>query len=61
MEIADFCVWIVVSVIAFVIFMIIGFVSGKGDREIGFILSLLLSSFIVGFCLTYIMQMKGVI
>lgn len=61
MEIAEFCVWFVVSVIAFVIFMIIGFVSGKGDREIGFMFSLLLSSFIVGFCLTYIMQMKGVI
>ena len=61
MEIAEFCVWIVVSAIAFAIFMIIGLVSGKGDREIGFIISLLLSSFVVGYCLTYIMQMKGVI
>lgn len=61
MGLAETCVWIVISIIAFVIFLVIGMFSGKGDREVGFMISLLLSCLCLGFCLTYILQMKGVI
>lgn len=61
MGLAETCVWIVISIIAFVICMVIGLFSGKGDREIGFLVSLLLSCLCLGFCLTYILQMKGML
>lgn len=39
MGLAETCVWIVISIIAFVICLVIGLCSGKGDREIGSLVS----------------------
>lgn len=61
MGLAEICVWIVISVIVFVIFFILGTVTRKGDYEEGFCISLLIACLCLGFCLTYILQMKGVI
>lgn len=61
MGLAETCVWIVISIIVFVIFFILGMVTSKGDYEEGFCISLIISCLCLGFCLTYILQMKGVL
>lgn len=61
MGITETCVWIVISIVAFAICFGLGLFAGKEDREVGFLISLLLSSLAFGLCLTYILQMKGLL
>lgn len=61
MGLAETCVWLVVSVVVFVIFLILGLATGRGDHEEGFCISLFISCLCFGICLTYIIYMKGVL
>ena len=61
MGLAEACVWIVISAVLFAIFLVLGWFGEHSDHEGSLALSLFISCFCLGFCITYILQMKGML
>lgn len=59
MEIVEFCIGIMISIVFFFIFLMFGLFVGDDNPEFGMIVSLFANCLCLGFCITYIMMMKG--
>lgn len=61
MGIVEFCIGVIVTAVFFFIFLMFGLFVGDDNPEFGLIISLIVNCLCLGFCITYIMMMKGLI